>query len=1190
MTLVGSVSAVPQTEKEALIDFYISTNGQDWTDDSNWEILFDTYNNNSINTTNTDSQLCNAYGLQCDDELNHIIKLEFINNNLNGTIPDSIEYLSHLKTFVFEEEFRLFGTIPETIYNITSMEAFVLIDVSINGKISSNIIKWQDSLLELSLIATQLNDSLISSHQLWQLNNLIIFDLQINFNLTVEISNNLCNFQNIEYIYLNDIPGIYGIFPDSCICQSWTHLRALFIGYWAYYDNIINVTGTIDSCLANISPNMSDLSIYQTRISGEILSHQNCTWTKIVFLWITVNNLNGTISQSCMSNIFESAIKYKLGIIPSENLGGIELPQYNFGFNVFSGSLPTVLDTNVQALFNLTTTDYNYNISNCWIWSLSFGQNDFSGSIPNYMTQCEIQLLYMDGNNFNGTLPSNWRSHCILLDNNQLTGTLSDTFIDESFNQVYSIHVGNNKLYGSIPSVLFNKQPYLATFEAGYNEFDSLPDLSKSEINNNVALLSFDVSNNKIVEDNIGKYLNILFGKYTNLMAVLFHSNSKLSGNIAKWNGKIETKNSEGIFITLHKCDIWGKLPQTLFAQNLKFFSLFNNRLSGNLNSNVTVFEDVQGYAILGNFFTINNEVNWIDSSFMEARNLYQTINGIVLSYMCICFGAICYVLVVVYKLKQTKDICNQSRGLSLSITLNNINNSNDTRNRKYTFPTNVKFQETVKFIFNSISHPIILICSLILHIIYYQYSNYYSEGRPTSQISLIYFTFSHNDKNTLFTEISLVLIYLCMNGLVLYQLFQFEQRIYGTHNNTNNNSRKHSFKHNSMQQVLLETELMLEHGITDDNNDDENDESDPTDRKDSVTDTPPNWKKLLLFSMLYLLSLVFTIMYAIVEHIPNDNILLINHNWQRYIFTYFIAFVLTISTIYSIPRVVSNIPDININIDTKCNNNINISFKIDVTNHRTSIIMLLRTFSTITIPFGISFLILNECGSYWSKFWKKCVDDENSFSVSENVSTYYNGITATVLEHNDVCGRNDLTDINVLYNCQRHILDWWVPVVTLKVILLTVYPFYLLFKAKYRDKINKCKKWLCGCAPRDTHLCLDAEYGVLATKLEISIIFMTISPYILIICCVGILTTMYGFKKLTNEYGYKIIHWNSKKFPVYFLFISLCFEQFLIVFFCFNAFRANQSVIFMCVLFGLFDVAFIATSIRHHVIFKLGD
>ena len=165
--------------------FAFSINGYitSWTDDSNWESSFDNDNNNSIKRN-----MC-KYGLECDDDLNHTINLEYIDNNLNRTTSDSIENLSHLKTLVFAKEFRLFETIPQTICNVTSIEAFVL-NVSISDKISSNIIKWQDNLLGLSWITTQLNDSLISSHPLWQSNNLSILDLQINFNLTAEISNN----------------------------------------------------------------------------------------------------------------------------------------------------------------------------------------------------------------------------------------------------------------------------------------------------------------------------------------------------------------------------------------------------------------------------------------------------------------------------------------------------------------------------------------------------------------------------------------------------------------------------------------------------------------------------------------------------------------------------------------------------------------------------------------------------------------------------------------------------------------------------------------------------------------------------------------------------------------------------------------------------------------------------------------
>jgi Leucine-rich repeat (LRR) protein len=62
-------------ERNALVDFYDSTKSAEWTDRSKW---LDEYS------------YCDWKGITCDDDRNHIIKLNLSNNGLSGRLSDSI--------------------------------------------------------------------------------------------------------------------------------------------------------------------------------------------------------------------------------------------------------------------------------------------------------------------------------------------------------------------------------------------------------------------------------------------------------------------------------------------------------------------------------------------------------------------------------------------------------------------------------------------------------------------------------------------------------------------------------------------------------------------------------------------------------------------------------------------------------------------------------------------------------------------------------------------------------------------------------------------------------------------------------------------------------------------------------------------------------------------------------------------
>jgi hypothetical protein len=116
-----AVTEIPKAECQALLDLYNSTNGPNWKRKDNW------------NETNTP---CSWYGIRCDS--GQVYSLGLINNQLSGTLPDSLDKLSHLKDFYLEKN-QLTGTIPDSLGNLAQLRELVFSYNQLTGLIPSSL-------------------------------------------------------------------------------------------------------------------------------------------------------------------------------------------------------------------------------------------------------------------------------------------------------------------------------------------------------------------------------------------------------------------------------------------------------------------------------------------------------------------------------------------------------------------------------------------------------------------------------------------------------------------------------------------------------------------------------------------------------------------------------------------------------------------------------------------------------------------------------------------------------------------------------------------------------------------------------------------------------------------------------------------------------------------------------------------
>ncbi len=172
-----TVTEIPQTECEALVALYNSTNGTNWSNNTSWL------------QTNTP---CNWYGVTCE----------------GGNVTEITLYYNQLE-----------GIIPNKISDISSLKILSLNGNQLSGKVITEL-GYLNNLQSLYLDGNQLTGTIPS--ELGNLSNLQVLSLQFN-QLSGSIPPELGNLANLQDLYLggNQISGT--IPPDLGNLSSLRH-------------------------------------------------------------------------------------------------------------------------------------------------------------------------------------------------------------------------------------------------------------------------------------------------------------------------------------------------------------------------------------------------------------------------------------------------------------------------------------------------------------------------------------------------------------------------------------------------------------------------------------------------------------------------------------------------------------------------------------------------------------------------------------------------------------------------------------------------------------------------------------------------------------------------------------------------------------------------------------------------------
>lgn len=545
----STVSEIPQSECEALVAFYNSTSGANWSNNTGW-----------LNT----STPCSWYGVGC--EAGHVTRLTLTFNNLSGGIAAELGNLTSLRDIDLYGN-RLTGSIPAEVGNLAHLQRFRLGDNQLSSSIPPQLGNLA-TLQELNLYGNQLTGGI--PPELGNLSNLEYLSLSNN-QITGDISPELGNLTKLHSLYLGN-NQLSGSIPPQL--GNLTSLQYLGLG-----NN--QLSGPIPPQLGSLT-NLVYLFLFQNQLTGNIPS-QLGNLTGLQSLSLGGNQLSGSIPPELgnLTNLRSLSLSGNQlsGNIPSELGGLVSLRYLSLDRNELTGSIPGQLGNlaNLEDLSlgtNQLTGDIPPELGNLTsLQHLGLDANRLTGRIPGQLGNlANLGELDLSDNLLSGSIPAELGSLTDLgglyLYGNQLTGNIPPEL--GGLARLNELYLYENQLTGSIPSELGN----LASLNELFLYQNQLSDSIPPELGDLTNLETLDLSSNQL-SGNIPTQL----GNLASLVELDLHSN-QLTGDIP-----IELGNLANLWrLSLNHNQLTGNIPVELAnLANLRYLYLHRNQLAGNI-------------------------------------------------------------------------------------------------------------------------------------------------------------------------------------------------------------------------------------------------------------------------------------------------------------------------------------------------------------------------------------------------------------------------------------------------------------------------------------------------------------------------------------------------------------------------------------------------------------------------------
>jgi hypothetical protein len=283
-------AVIPDSERQALIDLYNSTNGANWLNHSNWLGASGTENTWYGVTTDSANTTVVIINLQANNlvgtlpaglgNLGNLQALWLQYNQLSGTIPKEIGNLLNLSDLGLHYNL-LSGTIPIELGNMTNLQSLWLDANRLTGAIPSEL----GNLINLTSLNLDFNHFLDNQYmgttipkELGKLTNLLSLHLHW-CSLGGTIPSELGNLTKVYDLYLSG-NGLHGEIPAS-LAKLPLDPDAVSLGY--------NALHTSDqSLLQYLNQNDADWAMTQT-IAPANLKATALSWNKVLLSWDAIS-------------------------------------------------------------------------------------------------------------------------------------------------------------------------------------------------------------------------------------------------------------------------------------------------------------------------------------------------------------------------------------------------------------------------------------------------------------------------------------------------------------------------------------------------------------------------------------------------------------------------------------------------------------------------------------------------------------------------------------------------------------------------------------------------------------------------------------------------------------------------------------------------------------------------------------
>ena len=574
----GAPAAIPETERQALIDLYLATGGDAWTHNDNWLLPGDPGQFNFPGTENT------WYGVTTDADNTTVVKLNLYWNGLSGPLPESVSGLSNLQELDLSAN-GLAGAIPASFGTMTSLQVLNLMSNRFSGAIPEPLGNLPQ-LKTLYLGGNQLTGAIPDS--LGNLSQLEFLSLRFN-QLTGAIPASLGQLSQLYSLNLS-VNRLTGEIPETL--SALLELRVLLL-----YGN--QFSGLLPACLGSLVQ-LETLELSGNPFSGPIPeSYRNMANLRSLSLrsWSidgTLPAFLGDLSQLTSLSISQTSIN---GPIPPE-LGRLTLLKtLDLHWNALSGDIPAELGgltalTNLNLSMNQLTGSLPETFGDlASLTSLDLSENRLTGPIPDsWAGLSALRGLHMYRNQLSGPLPT-WLgelSELIALNLwvNEFTGPIPD-FLG-NLSGLVTLQLHGNLLNGTIPASL-GSLPELRTLHLGWNALDgAIPESLGNLAELNYLNLSYCSLSGSIPES---------LGNLSHLRELYLYEN-QLSGSVPPSFGNL----SELQKMSLAGNQLSGTLPEFLGdLASLQYLSLSGNLFQGTIPETWGALPSLQGLYLEGN-------------------------------------------------------------------------------------------------------------------------------------------------------------------------------------------------------------------------------------------------------------------------------------------------------------------------------------------------------------------------------------------------------------------------------------------------------------------------------------------------------------------------------------------------------------------------------------------------------------